>query len=196
MRDRRTRGDRPIHLPGPPGHMGRFETRRDRPSRAARRPVRRRGEIPRMNIQSTPSRIFRHRPLSLPRLNPSTMLSTSMVDDLDRKHREMETASSRREASSSLEGDSSRCGSEHGLRGRTSGHPDASRNPRPARATRFIETKPAMLSNAEIPLFLPDQANWSPRVEIWITRLTPEYWPAGAGRAACHRQPPEQDERE
>jgi hypothetical protein len=31
-----------------------------------------------------------------------------------------------------------------------------------------------MLSNAEITLFLPDHANWSPLVEIWKTRLTPE----------------------
>jgi len=61
--------------------------------------------------------------------------SQNTVDDLDREHREMEAASSRRETSSPLEGDSSRCGPEHGLRGRGSGHPDASRNPRPARSS-------------------------------------------------------------
>jgi len=54
--------------------MGRFETRRDRPSRAARRPVMRPGKIPRMNIQHTPPRIFRPRPLALPRLNQRTVI--------------------------------------------------------------------------------------------------------------------------
>ena len=60
-----------------------------------------------------------------------------MNRDLDREHREMETASSRRETSSPLEGDSSRCGPEHGLRERASGDEPPSRVTRPDRATRF-----------------------------------------------------------
>ena len=60
-----------------------------------------------------------------------------MSRDLDREHREMETASSRRETSSPLEVDSSRCGPEHGLRERTSGDEPPARDTRPDRATRF-----------------------------------------------------------
>ena len=60
-----------------------------------------------------------------------------MNRDLDREHREMETASSRRETSSPLEVDSSRCGPEHGLRERTSGDEPPARDTRPDRATRF-----------------------------------------------------------
>jgi len=80
-----------------------------------------------------------------------------MNDDLDRKHREMETTSSRRETSSPLEGDSSRCGPEHGLRERASGDEPPSRDTRPDRATRFIETTRGILSYSEIAPLLAEQ---------------------------------------
>ena len=73
-----------------------------------------------------------------------------MNRDLDREHREMATAYSRRETSSPLEGDSSRCGPEHGLRERASGDEPPSRDTRPDRATRFIETTRGILSYSEI----------------------------------------------
>ena len=60
-----------------------------------------------------------------------------MNRDLDREHREVETASSRRETSSPLERDSSRCGPEHGLRERAGGDEPPPRDTRPDRATRF-----------------------------------------------------------
>jgi hypothetical protein len=80
-----------------------------------------------------------------------------MNRDLDREHREMETASSRRETSSPLEGDSSRCGPEHGLRERASGDEPPSRDTRPDRATRFIETTRGILSYSEIAPLLAEQ---------------------------------------
>ena len=80
-----------------------------------------------------------------------------MTDDLDRKHREMEAASSRGETSPSLEGDSSRCGPEHGLRERASGDEPPSRDTRPDRATRFIETTRGILSYSEIAPLLAEQ---------------------------------------
>jgi len=83
--------------------------------------------------------------------------SYSMFDDLDRKHREMETAASRRETSSSLEGDSSRCGPEHGLRAGSGGDEPPSRDTRPDRATRFIETTRGILSYSEIAPLLAEK---------------------------------------
>jgi CRISPR-associated endonuclease/helicase Cas3 len=80
-----------------------------------------------------------------------------MSDDLDREHREMETASSRGETSSPLEGDSSRCAPEHGLRERASGDEPPSRDTRPDRATRFIETTRGILSYSEIAPLLAEQ---------------------------------------
>ncbi len=90
-------------------------------------------------------------------LEPITNASYSMSDDLDRKHREMETAASRRETSSPLGGDSSRCGPEHGFRERTSGDEPPSHNTRPDRATRFIETTRGILSYSEIAPLLAEQ---------------------------------------
>jgi hypothetical protein len=60
-----------------------------------------------------------------------------MNRDLDRKNREVETASSRRETSSPLEGDSSRCSPEHGLPEGAGRNEPPSRDTRPDRATRF-----------------------------------------------------------
>ena len=80
-----------------------------------------------------------------------------MNRDLDREHRDMETASSRRETSSPLEGDSSRCGSEHGLRERAGGDEPSSRDTRPDRATPFIETTRGILSYSEIAPTLAEQ---------------------------------------
>jgi len=83
-------------------------------------------------------------------LEPITNASYSMSDDLDRKHREMETAASRRETSSPLEGDSSRCSPEHGLREGAGRNEPSPRDTRPDRATRFIETTRGILSYSEI----------------------------------------------
>jgi CRISPR-associated endonuclease/helicase Cas3 len=80
-----------------------------------------------------------------------------MSDDLDRKHREMETASSRGETPSALAGDSSRCGPEHGLRAGAGGDEPPSRDTRPDRATRFIETTRGILSYSEIAPLLAEQ---------------------------------------
>ena len=77
-----------------------------------------------------------------------------MNDDLDQKHREMETALSRRETSSPLEGDCSRCGPEHGIREGARGVEPSSRHTRPDRATRFdFWARPRRL-RSRIPLFL------------------------------------------
>jgi len=76
-----------------------------------------------------------------------------MSVDLDRKHREMETAASRRETSSPLEVDSSRCGPEHGLRERASGDEPSARDTRPDRATGFdFQTSPRLLSDSFLTL--------------------------------------------
>jgi len=75
-----------------------------------------------------------------------------MNDDLYRKHREMETASSRGETSSQLELVFSRCGPEHGLREEAVGDESLSRDTRPDRATRFIETTRGILTYSEITL--------------------------------------------
>ena len=80
-----------------------------------------------------------------------------MSDDLDQEHREMEAASGRRETSSPLEGDSSRCRSEHGVRKRAGGDEPPSRDARPDRATRFIETTRGILSYSEIAPLLAEQ---------------------------------------
>jgi CRISPR-associated endonuclease/helicase Cas3 len=80
-----------------------------------------------------------------------------MSNDLDRKHREMETAASRRETSSSLAGDSSRCSPEHGLREGAGGDEPSSRDTRPDRATRFIETTRGILSYSDIAPLLAEQ---------------------------------------
>ena len=77
-----------------------------------------------------------------------------MNDDLDQKHREMETALSRRDTSSPLEGDSSRCGTENGIREGARGDEPSSRDTRQDRATRFdFWARPPRLSS-RIPLFL------------------------------------------
>jgi len=76
-----------------------------------------------------------------------------MSVDLDRKHREMETVASRRETSSPLEVDSSRCGPEHGLRERASGDEPPARDTRPDRATGFdFQTSPRLLSDSFLTL--------------------------------------------
>ena len=80
-----------------------------------------------------------------------------MSDDLDRKHREMEAASSRGETSPPLECNSARCGLEHGLREGASGDQPPSRDTRPDRATRFIETTRGILSYSEIAPLLAEQ---------------------------------------
>ena len=80
-----------------------------------------------------------------------------MNRDLDRKNREVETASSRRETSSPLEGDSSRCGPEHGLRKGAGRNEPSPRDTRPDRATRFIETTRGILSYSEIAPLLAEQ---------------------------------------
>ena len=80
-----------------------------------------------------------------------------MSDDLDRKHREMEKATSRGETPSPLAGDSSRRSPEHGLREGTGGDEPSSRDTRPDRATRFIETTRGILSYSEIAPLLAEQ---------------------------------------
>jgi hypothetical protein len=93
-----------------------------------------------------------------------------MNRDLDRKHREMETASSRRETSSPLEGDFSRCGPEHGLRERASGDEPPPRDTRPDRATRYIETIRGILSYSEIDRLLVEKV---PYLGTFFLPLTP-----------------------
>jgi len=80
-----------------------------------------------------------------------------MSDDLDRKHREMETTASRRETSSPLEVDSSRCSPEHGLREGVGRNEPSPRDTRPDRATRFIETTRGILSYSEIAPLLAEK---------------------------------------
>ena len=78
-----------------------------------------------------------------------------MNDDLDQKHREMETALSRRETSSPLEGDSSRCGPENGIREGAHGDEPSSGDTRPDRATRFDFWARARRLSSRIPFYLP-----------------------------------------
>lgn len=108
-----------------------------------------------------------------------------MNRDLDREHRKVEAASRGRETSSPLEVDSSRCGSEHGLRERASGDEPPSRDTRPDRATRFIETTRGILSYSEIAPLLAEQVLV---VESRIYRGDFSHLPLGENLAAeIHR---------
>jgi hypothetical protein len=74
---------------------------------------------------------------SLQNLNPRRSL---VSDDLHRNHPPMEGDATGAQDTASLGGYSVECGSEHGIRERAGGHRDDSRDTRPDRAPRFVET--------------------------------------------------------
>lgn len=79
------------------------------------------------------------------------------TDDLAAKHPPVEVASSGTEAADSLGFDPERCGREYGVREGTGTGGEDSRDTRPDRATRFIETARGFLSYAELAPYLSDR---------------------------------------
>ncbi len=73
-----------------------------------------------------------------------------MADELERKHSEMAPTSGRRETPTPLGSHSHGCSPEHGVREGTCGDQPTSRNTRPDRATRFVETTRGILSYSEL----------------------------------------------
>ncbi|HBJ87287.1 MAG TPA: hypothetical protein DDZ88_26210, partial [Verrucomicrobiales bacterium] len=70
------------------------------------------------------------------------------------------------EAAQPVGGDPAECGAEHGLRGRTSAGGEDSRNTRPDRATRFVETTQGILSYTELAPLLAERVA---KVEAMLT---------------------------
>ena len=73
-----------------------------------------------------------------------------MADELDREHRPLAQPDAGHQAPASLGGDPDGCGGEHGVRGRAGAGGDDSRDTRPDRATRFVETTRGILSYSEL----------------------------------------------
>ncbi|MDB6137145.1 MAG: hypothetical protein JWO94_217 [Verrucomicrobiaceae bacterium] len=88
-----------------------------------------------------------------------------MPHELEGEHRPLARSAAGGEAATQLGGDSAGCGAEHGLRAGTGADGEDSRNTRPDRATRFIETSQGVLSYAELAPLLADRVT---RVEAAI----------------------------
>jgi len=73
-----------------------------------------------------------------------------MPDDLPRKHPPMEGSSPGAQDAASMGGDPVGCRPEHGLRAGAGGAGDDSRDTRPDRATRFVETTLGILSYSQL----------------------------------------------
>ena len=80
-----------------------------------------------------------------------------MNHDRDREHRTLAQPVAGGEAAPPLGRDPAGCGAEHVLRGGTGAGGEDSRNTRPDRATRFIETTHGVLSYAELAPLLADR---------------------------------------
>ena len=73
-----------------------------------------------------------------------------MPDELPRNHPPMEGPAAGAQAAAPLGGDPAERSPEHGLRAGAGGHRDDSRDTRPDRATRFVETTLGVLSYTEL----------------------------------------------
>jgi CRISPR-associated endonuclease/helicase Cas3 len=80
-----------------------------------------------------------------------------MNDELDRKRQRVAATSGGGETPSSMESDSARRGPEHGIREGAGGDQPPSRDTRPDRATRFIETTLGILSYSELAPLLAER---------------------------------------
>jgi len=80
-----------------------------------------------------------------------------MSHDPEGKFRPLASTDAGGEAASPLGGDSSGCGSEHGLRGGTCAAGEDPRTTRPDRATRFVETTRGILSYQELAPLLAER---------------------------------------
>lgn len=107
-----------------------------------------------------------------------------MFGELDRKRQCVETAPGGGKIPASMEGNPIRRGPEHGVREGARGSQPPSRDTRPDRATRFLETTLGTLSYSELApdsdderkayfeaLESADHANWQPLSSIWERRL-------------------------
>jgi CRISPR-associated endonuclease/helicase Cas3 len=72
------------------------------------------------------------------------------IHEQSRSHSPMEGPDTGAQNATPLGCHSPECGPQHGLRARTGGHPDDSRDTRPDRATRFVETAFGILSYTEL----------------------------------------------
>lgn len=80
-----------------------------------------------------------------------------MPDDLPRNHPPVEGPSSGAQAAAPLGGDPAGCGPEHGLRAGAGAGGDDSRDTRPDRATRYVETTLGVLNYADLAPFLAER---------------------------------------
>ena len=80
-----------------------------------------------------------------------------MEDELDRKRQSLETTPGGGKIPAPMEGDPIRRGSEHGFREGAGGNQPPSRDTRPDRATRFLETTLGTLSYSELAPILAER---------------------------------------
>ena len=80
-----------------------------------------------------------------------------MPDDLHRDHPPMADPATGAQAAAPLGGDSAQCGAEHGLRAGAGAGGDDSRDTRPDRATRFVETTLGVLSYTQLAPLLAER---------------------------------------
>ena len=112
-----------------------------------------------------------------------------MPDELDRDHQPVAPPSGGGETPPTLAGDSPGCGAEHGLRAGAGGDTPPTRDTRPDRATRYIETTRGVLSYSELAPLLAEcvlrleAAIYQPEFASWPTdeRLAAEFH-----RRICH----------
>lgn len=80
-----------------------------------------------------------------------------MPDDLPRDHPPVADPAAGAQAAAPLGGDSPQCGAEHGLRAGAGAGGDDSRDTRPDRATRFVETTLGVLSYTQLAPLLAER---------------------------------------
>jgi CRISPR-associated endonuclease/helicase Cas3 len=80
-----------------------------------------------------------------------------MDDELAGKHPAVEKTPGAAQTAASVGGDTGRCGPEHGLREGAGAGGDDSRDTRPNRATRYVETTRGILSYSELAPFLAER---------------------------------------
>ena len=78
------------------------------------------------------------------------MPEENSIDEQYRNHSPLEGSDAGAQNATPVGSHSPECGSQHGLRERTGGHPDDSRDTRPDRATRFVETAFGILSYSQL----------------------------------------------
>lgn len=89
-----------------------------------------------------------------------------MAHDLEGKHYPLAEPDAGGEIASQVGVDPAGCGSEHGLRGRTSAGGENSRDTRPDRATRFVETTQGVLSYTELAPLLASRFGMASVIEF------------------------------